>query len=658
MKLFKSSILAILGLAIGLTSCSDEKYVAGETGPGAYFAQGSMATMNCSPEGTSFKVPVMRTNEGPLTYSLSSMDESGLFSIPTSVTFDGNSTVTDLVISYDNTKLVEGQPYEISLIIDSNFQYGGSTLNLTVVMQPDMVSESFGIGTYYYGSTVMASIVNSSIDPDLPMLKAYMPNNPDKNIIYTIEHWAVDTDLNIEMPDATEVYDDGTITVFVPEQNTGYIDDENGRLCITDAYNFFMNNGMPAQAENAKDMSFFDPATGTFYLYVFYNVPDYVDEDGQGGYAYGDFGYQTFQLDGYPDNSISVTYDGLFTNRDQEMTARATIECGADVAKVGAIMVEGNDVEAALNAVLEGGSDVQEFTGAEVINASFEVTVGGQYTIVAVSYDEAGDAAEYDSDTFDIIIGVDPDAENWNPLGLADFADGWVIPAFSIENVQLEPLDWAFSIPVQQYVGEEYVEGALYRLVNPYGKEHPLTEAGLNAYQAKRNIEFHVLDSFAGILPQLSGFGASNWGGEMTIGTIEGYYMDKEGFSLEVVASVLKADEEVAWQTCNYEDGTLEVPLPIWGYPNNDGDRFGYNWKSYKSAYIFMPDVDSQVRAKIKARNVAAPKITGLSLKANRAKKAGNVSDFHGKAKKANKMSLRKVNNTTKTPNWRTIRRK
>lgn len=625
MKLFKSSILAILGLVIGLTSCSDDKYVVGESSPGAYFAQGTLTTINISPTGSSFTVPLMRTADGALSYTLSSMDVSGLFSIPTSVNFDANSNITDIVITYDNTKLELGQPYEISLAVDGNSHYGGSTINLTVTMQLDMETESFGEGTFDYGSTVLAQIVGSSLDPGLPMMKSYMPSTPDENVYYTIQHWALDTDLNIIMPDANDVASDGTITVMVPSQETGY-SDEDGRLNICDAYNFYKMFGMDANAEKVKDNSYFDPESGTFYLYVFYHLPDYVDEDGQGGYAYGSFGYQTFQLDGYPDNSITVTYDGLFTNRDQEMTAKATITCGADVAKVGAVMVEGDDIDSALDTILGGGQGVQQYDGAALISADFEVTTGGQYSIVAVSYDSTGEAVMYDYDTFDIMIGVDPSATEWKDLGLADYADGWVIAAYSMDGVPLEPLEWAYSVPVQQYVGDNEVEGTMYRLVNPYGDEHPLTDAGYNAYKAKRNIQFNILGSYVGILPQPCGYGAANWGGEMTIGNVEGMYMDERGWTLQETATALKNSANASLITV-YEDETVEVVLPIWALPLYDNE-FGYNWSDYKASYIFMPDASDAVRAKVRSAKVAKPSMQGaIRMTAKPGKVAKNIKN-------------------------------
>lgn len=614
----------MLGLAVALTSCSEDKYEPATASPGAYFVQGQKTVISIDPDGSTFSIPVMRTQDAGTSFTIQAFDESGAFSVPASITFSGNETLTDLVITYDNKKLEQDVPYELSLAIQGETNVGRSTINLSVTMQLPAVTQAWadGYGTYtYYG-------IFSGDDPDLPITLSYLPSDPNR-YTWSISDWGGGTDMTITCDDYTNIDAYGTVTVHVPVQEVGLVDDQWGTLYVADLYNFFLYNmGDAASANAVEDYSFYDPETGKFYLYTIY-----WGSNQEPGYYIGTNTYEYFQCEGFPDNSISVTYDGFFTDRNENMMVKSTIQCGADVANVKAIMIEGNDPDQGVNAILSDADGVQEFKAASTISADFELSVGGQYTIVAVAYDNKGEAVTTDSDTFEITLGADPDAAFWKDLGMADYADGWVVPAFinSETNQGLEPLDYAYSVALQQYIGQDEVEGTLYRLVNAYA-ENPLTLWGYNAYKAKRNIQYNILGENVGIKPQPCGFGASNWGGEMTIGNVEGMYMDEYGLSLEDVVSVIVEAGNSHFLSI-YEDYVVEVPLPLFGRPSSNNGEFGYNWQDYKAAYIFMPEVDAAVRAKVKARNVAAHKVKGLAQKAV-ARKALNTKIDGKKARK------------------------
>lgn len=612
MKFFKSTIMAMLGLAFALTSCSDDNnYEPGTNSPGAYFAQGDATAFNISPTGTSFDVKVFRTSDAPATYDITSYmsaDVAPLFNVPSTVTFAAGETIANITITYDPAKLEEVHPYEISLMVGSETKYGRNSVNISVTMQPSMETEPYGIGTYTY-----ADIAYEGLDPDLPMTISYMPANPN-NVIYTINHWGADMDLQITCADKTAVASDGGVTVYVPCQYLGEDDEEAGRIFVADAYSYYMDRGLPEDAQDYLDASYYDVEKGLFNLLMVYYVPDYMD----GTYWFtGSPAYEYFQLDGYPDNTVNIVYDGMFTDREQNQTARATIYAGADVSEVKAIMIEGTNPQAGVDAILAGDPTVQSYTGGGTHDASFPVTKGGEFTIVAVSYDTAGEPANAAYDTFEIMVGITDDSSQWQDYGMVDYADGWVIAAFSMGDLGLEPLDWAYSVPVQKYIGSESVEGELFRLVGPYGADvFPLGPQNgvINTVTAKRNIQFNILGQYAGIYPQKCGFGLASWGGEMTIGTVEGLYMSENDISLELAINVILSGANAPLIT-TYYDNTVEVAIPLWAAPYKD-NKFGYNWSNYKASYIFMPDAPADVRAKVKARTMARPKVAGLATKA------------------------------------------
>lgn len=640
MKLYKSTILAMLGMAVALTSCSDDdNYNTGENSPGAYFAEGIATEYYVTPAETSFKVPVMRTQDGPSSYDLTSFDESGLFTIPKTVTFANGETTTDIVISFDSSKLEEAQPYAISLIIGGQSKYGDGSVNITVSMQEPMVTETFeaGVGTYTYYN------IYSGDDPDLPISISYMPANPNK-VQWSIGNWGGGTNLVITCEDFTKVDANGRVAVDVPLQFDGEIDATYNAIYVGDVKTYLMEYLGWSEGETAglAQGSYYLPEKGTFFLDLIYFVPYYND-----GQSYlGDFGYETFQMDGYPDYNVTVVYDGMFTDRNQQMTAKSTIECGADVAALRAIMIEGDNATAGYDAIVNGGDGVQDLTPAPVVAADFEVETGGTYTIVAVSFDNSGEAIMYDYDTFQIVLGTPADEGDWEDYGTADFADGWIIGAFSSNQGPLIPMEWAFPVDIQLYTGEDRQAdvpvGQLFRMIRPYGNDFPLIQAGVeNAYPVKRNIEFIIEDVYFGMLPQPSGFGTANWKGELVIGNYEGYLLETApGATVEDAVTVLKAND-AGDLVSSYEDYVVTVPMPMFGAPGIGTGDFGYNWSNVQPSNIIMPEAPESVRARVKAARLARPTIQGAAATA-RIKSANSKTADRKLAKRiARKVSKR-----------------
>ena len=302
----------MLGLAVALTSCSDDnKYEAGTKVPGAFFSQSVSTSIKLDVEGSSFSIPVYRTEDAPYTINVTSTDPSGLFTIPATVTFPEGSTQSSLTIGYDPAQLVMDQPYEVSISLGPDVFIGRSALNFTLVMANPLVTEPFltGSGCYYYGGFLF-----EGDDPGLDIFWTYAPAKPGLDIVWTIEHWGYDVDLNITCDDLNATDEDGYVTVHVPIQFTGLDHPEYGEEFIADVYNYQLSMG--ANAAPFEDASFFAPATGTFYLYVVY-----YDKDG-----IWDYGYETFQLDGmleWKDYGDATYADGwilaAFSQNGQQM---------------------------------------------------------------------------------------------------------------------------------------------------------------------------------------------------------------------------------------------------------------------------------------------------------------------------------------------------
>lgn len=608
MKFFKSSIFAVLGLAVALTACSDDKdhpdYAPAGASAGAYFNAASPKAYYVSDAMTSFDVLVYRTKDAGATFEVSAEDASGLFTVPTTVTFNGSDLTTNITVTFDPSKLVVDQPYPVTLTLVESSGYGQKSYTFNVVKADPMVTESLGAGNYTY------YCIWSGDDPDLPVQVSYMPSTPN-NLTVTISNWGGGAPLDIEVPDVKNVDASGATTVYVHPQFTGYVHSTYGEVWVADLYSYMVDYFEPLMGkEYQKDpyASFYVPEKGKFSLDMIYFIPKY-----EKGESYlGNQTYEYFQLDGYPNYDVEVTYDGLFITKDGRMTANATLAVGDDTEEVKAVMVKGKDPQVGLDAIKADGDDVQSFNQTGSFSATFPVTEGGDYTIVVATFGE-GELQNAASDSFQITIG--DDNADWDNIGTGGMMDGWVMAAFSIKGVPIDVTEYGFQVPIQQHKTDK----TLYRLVQPYGPNYPLADN--NAYPATRNIQFILDEGIILIQPQLCGFGTTNWAGEMTIGNQAGYILSvNEGATVAQVKNFMIGKGYVLDEYVD-EDGYAMINKPWIGAPAIGDGSFGYTWQNPQAAYIFMPDASDEVKALAKAKNVAAPKINGLS-QSMRAKKA------------------------------------
>lgn len=612
MKLFKSILTAMLGLAFVMTSCSDDKYEVDQKLTGAYFAGNQATVLSFNNKATSYTLKVYRTENSPTDYNVTSTDESGLFSIPSSISFAPEQYVTDLVINYDPTKTEEGKEYFISIILGNEVNVGRNALNFTVVVEAPVVTELFldGLGSYTYDFFLTGT------QTKLPVTITYVETDP-KNVVWTVGNLG-DPDVKPEdqnpwmyLPDSgmpginlqitSNEYDaesEDDINVSVPTQFTGYAD-SNGNIYITDINNFY--NGLGAN-DNYLGTSYYTPTTGTFTLDVVYCLPELGP-----GYWFGSDAIEYLQMDGFPDYEAYIEYEGLFTDRTGAMTAEVYVYTGEDVELAQAVMVEGNDPTIGLYEILTGGTGVVEVDTPGETNISFPVTKPGTYTVVLVTYDNEGEPAKASYDTFEITIGSVDDSADWQDLGYADYIDGWIMPAFKFQDgTPVDPFDYPYSITVEKYIGSTPQVGDVIRLVQPYGPDFPL--ANSNAYPAKRNLQFNLEAPYAAVMVQPSGFGASSWGTELQIGDIAGNWMVEYGDTPTSAAEYL-IDEDDEESVTYYEDDIITVQLPLFCNPTTG--QFGYTWQTIYPTMVYLPEADASSLAKAKAAKVAKPNLKG-----------------------------------------------
>jgi hypothetical protein len=590
MKLFKTTIFALAALlSVGLAACSDDvEYVPGAQSDGVYFVAGNASSLNLDEESTSFNVAVARTaSTAAASYTVTSTDASGLFTIPSSVTFSEDAVNSNLVVSYDPAKLEYDVPYTISLALDGASEYGDATYSVTVTKPaPYLVDKSQSTtGDYTYSQFF------NGVDPDLDV--TYQYNKYDENqVIYTVSHWGYDVDLNIYM-DKSVVYEDGTYSVTVPDTFIGYVHSTYGNVYVADIYTY-------TGAEKYADYSYYDPEKGTFYLCLVY----YCDE---GVFANG---YETFQLAGFPDYDVSIDYQGTFTDADETQTqAIFNVSVGADATAIVAL-TSGEDYQSLIKGIAGGTITGTELSAGENQTVALNVSGAGTYTVAAVTFAD-GSAQMYDYKTFTISTGtVENNDDDWVSIGNADFVDGWLLAGLQDnQGNSFDPFDYIWTVPVQESVSTP----GLYRLVNPYGEDSFL--GTINENTKKTYITVDVSDpSLVVIEPQYSGFTSTSMGmGDFYICNIEGYYYSTGEYSKAELASGLK---EEYLSTC--EDGEIDVPYPFFAGDFTDFEYYLWNDESPVPAVIYLPVENSRAPKAVKAHK-AAKKVKYAKLKSRKA---------------------------------------
>lgn len=613
MKLFKSSILAVLALGAALTSCnetSDVTYVPGAQDPGAFFASNIETAIVVAEDATSAEIQINRTSDLITEANISAVDDSKLFTIPGTVVFDEGKGVAPLTITFDPNKLELGKSYPVKLSIANASNYGQGVCEFVIIRGAAATTEKFGEGT---GSYTFANYWKGTMT-DVPVYKTYNPNNPDKDVVITFKNIlppteeVPPTDITIHIADMTPD-EDGNVDISV--EPVYVLEDNNGKVYYTDAYTWLVNAGRPDLAEQFKGLSTYNVNTGLFTIMSVYYLPE------KGATASYGQEYEYLQMDGFPNYEVSVTYSGFLSKPDGSYQALATVVSGEDVATVRAGLVFGNNVELLIkNLTGEDDSKFVEFEGGSEKEVRLSFEEAGTYTLGAVTFDAKGEAQMLDYTTFEVAFSNDN--ADWTSLGNTDFGDGWVLASYIPEGKTV--MDFLYAVELQQ----SKEDSKLYRLVQPWGSATPIAEYNTNP--RKRNLEFSIGEAVV-VAPQETGFKDEQ--GDYTVGNYEGILKSNnpDASDASILAYMAKKGMEATTIVKDEDLGTyIEVPVCLF---DPDGSGW-YTWKSDPHAYIFMPDATTNVKAKVTARNIARP-AKGSMLKSIRRVKAHrvNVTNLH-----------------------------
>lgn len=529
MKLNKILSISALALAAVLSACSnDEKYTPGSQSPGAYFPDTNPETVTVGAGETTFNVTIMRVDEKSAeTVNLVATDENNLFEIPTSVTFAAGATTAEIAIGYDATIMEYKAKYPISIKIadeGATTQYGPSSYSFDVMVATEFIGEYWDFGNYTYDVAI------SGYQTSIPIYKGHTVGDIESDTTIVVGGLPKgQTDISKFVPffggmspnpEQTLVikmhYGDeqeGLVPITVEPQGLGY-KTSSGEIVVADYGTWFGTIDMPDREEQLYGSSYYDTERGLFEIWAIYYTLEM-----EPGYAFG-VDYETLQMDGFPDYSISTEFTGLFTAPDFTQTyAMVNISSGADLNEVRIALSNKLTAQEIFDGIRDGSLAYEVVPSGEDQEARIPVFDHGSYLGVAVGY--AND--EPVSNTvlrFTVGTGttVPNDPNAWKSHGWADISDGFVLPLVYSSDDQYKNKGFTMASFLQSYMFQVEIQSLIenpniLRLVNPYGADSEFPFAGQNSVNPnqKYNIVFDCTDPECVVVnPQYTGFNSSS----------------------------------------------------------------------------------------------------------------------------------------------------
>ena len=294
----------------------------------------------------------------------------------------------------------------------------------------------------------------------------------------------------------------------IGEHFTGYNHSSYGPVYVSDLNTY---------AGKYQATSSFDSKTGLFSLYLIYYV----------GAGYFGHGYEYLQLDGYtqPDYSLKMEEKGHYIAPDGTDNALVYIYKGADAFSYKYAIEEGAldeaGIEAMVDSIVDGTIEAEEYE--ESGYHLFPLKKAGDYTIVAVSFDKAGEAMSANYLTFEFAPAGQ--SSPWESMGMATYREDIVAGLFGLDN-------HVYEVEIEKNVETP----GLYRLVNPYGAAFPENEEGY--YDASKNYYVVIDAQDPTAVTILNTNVGMDWGyGEFSVWSLADYNLTKGATKEQVAAA-------------------------------------------------------------------------------------------------------------------------
>lgn len=473
-KIFKSAFVALVALiGLTMTSCVN-KYdydAATASGEQVYF-DNSTSKVALSKDATSFTVPVLRvaTTEAA-TIALTSTDESGIFTIPSSVSFAAGENKALITIGYDPTKLEYDDFKSITLSLsDTSYgtPYGFSSLSflagipspfVTIGKAKFMDSWMYDAETYFD-----VTLQQNEINPDIYRIVnpydeilvkgGYSPNyvkkGPSEYLTFQLRHAGEEVGGAILTRDNLVTFEPFRTGYYISDYDSGDADGEVWGFHVSDDAFHSSWHVEAAYLKSCVAAYKEDGTPGQVNLAPWYYIT------GVGGWNKSQEDKQIeIIFPGFTpaDYSAELAYSGIFTDASEKVFAVGSLTLGADVQDVKAIVMDASvDANAVADAIAAG-----ELEATDVAAGSIQVPIPedltGKLQIIVVVL--AGETVKnVVAAPFEYYGGG---ASPWNSLGQGYFVDDMILPLFGYNP---EP----YPVEIQESTSTP----GLYRLVKMY----------------------------------------------------------------------------------------------------------------------------------------------------------------------------------------------
>jgi len=416
-------------------------------------------------------------------------DPDGVFTVPSSVSFAAGVTEADVLVKFD-LQLGQKSTLTVGFADDNIYAYGSPKRTISVLRdyvwidmgKVEYNEEDFGFGTAL-----------------VPIQRAEGTN------IY-------------RLPDLYNYYDEtipkGLNLTFTLDDNYNAVSLPDGFTNLGTGYEIYWNTikyGAYCTFTNV----------GSKYKLGYIITPDrsklYV---GSASFVW---------VEGFPgveakDYSMALSYLGHFIDPEGKAdNAIVKFTSGVDVASYKYAVVNGaltaSTAEGVANQIIDGTLASEEDTQGGY--KLFPFTDAGKYSVIAVSYNAAGEAQEFGYVSFDFTpAGME---SPWVSLGFCSYTDDLFIPMYSNDPLADIP---TYDVEILEHKDTP----GLFRLKNAYGAGYPYNEPG-DYTESDVYIEINATDP-NGVYIDYQPMGV-DWGdGAAYIYSYASYYMDN-GYTLE-----------------------------------------------------------------------------------------------------------------------------
>ena len=522
------ALLSVMALTLG--SCTEEYEYSGAKAEGqqVYFSNALGSTLNLSNTESSYALTLNRVDtSSELTVNLTLSDESGIYSIPSSVTFAQGDSAVQFNLSYDPAKLEYDVFNDVTIAIadaDYTTPYGNSAYTFSAGMPSPYVL--LGTGTFADNNLGLSGYAEVEIyqNQNNPNEIRVMHPYDDYVEYFTEKGEKTFPDLVPEylqlyimnkgdmFPSGATATEDGL--VYFDQAYIGFILFSDSENC-TQILHPSMLSGLPVEYNRVLDWQD-DGTPGQIQL-----APYYMDHI-EGNSVYGQSlaaqnGGIIITFPGFDpkDYTVEVSYLGAFSSADGDSYAMGNVTLGEDIEEAKVAVVEGNDANAALAQVISGA--VETVTVTESGEVRVPCKYSGACTMVAIGYAE-GEMQAYSAAAFDFTLGP----SDWTTIGTGLYTDH--IFCLNLVNSSTGEPAPPVQYPVQ--VQESNTTPGVYRILKPYAPD-VYGYAGDFGYDTSKNYNI-IINASDPDNVYISGqaIGISDQGDAMMICTVGGLNYD------------------------------------------------------------------------------------------------------------------------------------